>query len=90
MPLASGVVLLTSATLKSVADIAIVPVACGVGSASDCVATLVVPSACLTSRYWPVPRTTAGSAVVLPAENVPVEDAYWTDQPPRFCGAPAL
>ena len=49
----------------------------------------VVPAACWISKYWPGFRVTAGSVVTV--HDVPVEAAYWIDQPLRFCAeAPAL
>lgn len=70
-----AVVEVTRATLPAVADMAMVPVASGVGR-------LVVPPAPCASwmrRYWPGRRETLGRLVTC--QEVPAADAYWTDMP---------
>src|ERR1700741_1227691 len=79
VPVASAVVELQSATLASVALIAIAPVASGT-SPGACPAGIAPPIASWISRYCPVPSVTAGKAVAV--KLAPVEAAYCTDQPP--------
>jgi hypothetical protein len=72
----NATVLLTSATLPAVADIAIVPVASGVGSEL----TPFAPAPSATRRYWPGESETFGRLVTDHAP-VPVAAPYCTDQP---------
>jgi hypothetical protein len=73
----SAVVLETNATFPPLADMAIVPVASAVGSA-----TPFIPPACRTKKYCPGFKVKFGSAVTV--QDVPVELAYWTDIPFRL------
>src|SRR3954452_6220708 len=78
----NAVVLLTSATFAAVADIAIVPVASGVGRTL----TPFAPALSATRKYWPGWMETFGRAVTCQA--VPVAAAYCTDQPFTETGLP--
>jgi len=72
-----AVVLFTKATFPTVALIAIVPVASGVGSV-----TPLVPPACLIKKYCPGFKLTFGKVVT--DQLVPVDEVYCTDIPLRL------
>jgi hypothetical protein len=70
----------TNATLPAVADMAIVPIASGVGSA----VVPPLPTACLIRKYCPGLSVMLGKVVTV--QDVPVAEAYCTDQPLRPTG----
>lgn len=70
----NAVVFETNATLPTVADIAIVPVASGVGRA-----TPTAPPAWRTKKYCPGFKVKFGRVVTC--QVVPVAEVYWTDIP---------
>lgn len=86
----SAVVLLVTATLPLLADIAMLPLASGVGRLAPS-APAAVPSC--TKKYWPgaTVQGPAGQTAVTDHAPAPVADAYCTDQPARLTAeAPRL
>lgn len=75
--------LLATATLPPLADIAMPPLASGVGKLAPS-APAAVPSC--TRKYWPgaTLQGPAGQAAVTDHAPVPVAEAYCTDQPARL------
>jgi hypothetical protein len=83
-------VLLVTATLPLLADIATLPLASGAGKLAPS-APAAVPSC--TRKYWPgaTLQGPVGQTAVTDQAPVPVADAYCTDQPARLTGeAPRL
>src|SRR5262245_65136142 len=82
VPQVRSVVLVTSATLPEVADMAMLPMASGVGSGW----VPPVPCDSCTSRYCPGASVAAGRLVRC--QVVPPAAAYCTDHPVTSTGAP--
>src|SRR5262245_11101996 len=83
----SGVVVLTSATLPAVADMAIGVASVTSGIGSD--APFPAPAPSWTRKYWPgasVPDNSVNWFAFAPKPPVPVALAYWTDQPASETG----